>query len=306
MDTAFFVSPNIHPLLRFLAAVAAGLWLASCVSVPPTLPADTSRPGLPPETAFDRGIGTDRLLCLRLQNERGENWRFLVDSGSPITIVDRSLRSKLGPSLGTEPVQYAWSGAAVTQVHAAPRLFLSNTLLLGGPHVWSDDLRRVWPGRGVEGILGLDCLRHYCIQIDYSTHTVRFLDPERATGPSLGRAFPLITLVNNTIFVVGDLLGTGSTLYQVDTGCTVDAVMQPSLFEKAWQRQRPEWVRRFPSGEGRPVVEAGFPQGAFNGQTYPKLVVDSANHDFLGLRFLARHVVTLNFPKHTMYLRRIE
>src|SRR2546430_6146414 len=50
---------------------------------------------LPPETAFDRGLGTNRVLCLRLQNERGENWRFLVDSGSPITIVDRSLRGRL-------------------------------------------------------------------------------------------------------------------------------------------------------------------------------------------------------------------
>jgi hypothetical protein len=52
------------------------------------------------------------------------------------------------------------------------------------------------------------------------------------------------------------------------------------------------------------VIEAGFPQGTFNGEIYHKLVIDAANHNFLGLRFLARHVVTLNFPKHTMYLRR--
>ncbi|MEZ0254957.1 MAG: hypothetical protein ACAI37_06745 [Chthoniobacter sp.] len=306
MDTALRVSLRLHPPIRFLAALVAGLLLASCASVPPPMPADPARPGLPPATAFDRGLGTNRVLCLRLQNERGENWRFLVDSGSPITIVDRSFRNRLGPSIGTEAIRYAWSGDAVTQVHAAPRLFLSNTLLLSGPHVWSDDLRKIWPGRGVDGILGLDCLRHYCVQFDFSTRTVRFLDPERATGPSLGRAFPLLTLVNNTIFVVGDLLGTGPTLYQVDTGCTVDAVMKPPIFEKAWQRQQPEWTRQFPSGEGRPVVEAGFPHATFNGETYSKLIIDSADHNFLGLRFLARHVVTFNFPKNTMYLRRIE
>lgn len=270
------------------------------------MPADPARPGRPPETAFDGGLGTNRVLCLRLQNERGDNWRFLVDSGSPITILDRSLRGKLGPSLGTEPIRYAWSGDAVTQVHAAPRLFLSNTLLLGGPRVWSDDLRRVWPGRGVEGILGLDFLRHYCVQLDFSTRTVRFLDPARASGPSLGRAFPLVTQANNSVFINADLFGTGSTLYQVDTGCTVDAVMKPPLFEKAWQRQPPEWARKFPSGEGRPVVEAGFPQGTFNGDPYARLIIDSADHNFLGLRFLARHVVTFNFPQHTLYLRRIE
>jgi hypothetical protein len=189
------------------------------------------------------------------------------------------------------------------QAHEAPRLFLSDTLLLTGQRVWSDDLHRVWPGRNVEGILGLDCLRHYCVQLDFANHTIRFLDPERATGPELGRAFPLYTLVNS-VFIEGDFLGAGPALYQVDTGCTVDAVMKPALFREAWQRQRPDWAREFRSGEGRPVVEAGFPHGNFNGETYDKLVVDAANHNFLGLRFLARHLVTLNFPKRTMYLRR--
>jgi hypothetical protein len=294
---------NSRPPLRLLSAIA-GLLLASCASVPPPPPADPLHPGLPPETSFDRGFGTERVLCLRLQSERGEKWRFLVDSGSPVTIFDRALRPKLGPALGVAPVQYAWSGAAMLQVHEAPRLFLSDTLLLTGPRVWSDDLRRVWPGRGVAGILGLDCLRHYCIQLDFADHTIRFLDPERATGPELGHPFPLYTLVNS-IFVEADLLGAGSTLYQVDTGCTVDAVMKPPLFRQAWERQKPDWAREFPSGEGRPVVEAGFPHAAFGGETYDKLIVDAANHNFLGLRFLARHVVTLNFPKHTIYLRRI-
>ena len=298
------MSPRFPSLLRFLTAAIAGLVLASCASVPPPMPADPARPGLPPETAFDRGMGTDRVLCLKLQSERGDNWRFIVDSGSPITILDSSLRRKLGPAIGTEPIQYAWSGAAVTQVHAAPRLFLSNTLLLSGPRVWSDNLRRVWPGRGVEGILGLDCLRNYCVQLDFRTHTIRFLDPQRAAGPALGRAFPIVTQ-NNSIFITADLFGAGSTLYQVDTGCTVDAVMKPPLFEKAWQRQKPEWARQFRSGEGRPVVEAGFAQGTFQGEMYSKLVVDGADHNFLGLRFLSRHVVTLNFPKHTLYLARI-
>ncbi|MEP6669538.1 MAG: retropepsin-like aspartic protease [Chthoniobacter sp.] len=292
-----------HSLHLRLLTTLAGLLLASCASVPPPMPADALHPGRPPETSFDRGLGTDRVLCLRLQGERGDQWRFLVDSGSPMTIFDRSLRKKLGPATGTEAVQYAWSGNATLQVHAAPRLFLSDTLLLTGPRIWSDDLRKVWPGRGVDGILGLDCLRHYCVQLDFQNHTIRFLDPERTTGPDLGRAFPLYMLVNS-VFVQGDLLGAGPALYQVDTGCTVDAVMKPPLFQKALGRQQPDWVRQFPAGDGQPVVEAGFPHGTFGGETYHKLVIDSANHNFLGLRFLARHVVTLNFPKHTMYLRR--
>jgi hypothetical protein len=290
-------------LLRTLSP-AAGLLISACASAPPPLPADPLHPGVPADADFDRGIGTSRVLCLRLQGDRGEKWRFLVDSGSPITIFDQSLRRKLGPVLATEPVDYAWSGAAVLEVHNAPRLFLNNTLLLTGPKVWSDDLRHVWPGRGIQGILGLDCLRQYCVQLDFPNHVVRFLDPERAVGPELGHAYPLFTLVNS-VFVEGDLLGAGPTLYQVDTGCSVDAVMKPPFFKKAWDRQRPQWVRQFPSGDGHPVVEAGFQRATFGDETYDKLIVDAANHSFLGLRFLSRHVVTLNFPKHTMYLRRV-
>jgi hypothetical protein len=293
-----------RPFLLRMLLPAAGIVLASCATTPPPpLPADPLHPGLPPEAAFDRGIGTMRVLCLRLQGEHGENWRFLVDTGAPTTIFDRSVRGKLGPVVGKEPVVYAWSGSAVLDVHAPPRLFLNNTLLLSGTRVWSDDLRRVWPGKGIEGILGLDCLRHYCVQLDFPNHVVRFLDPERATGPELGRAFPLVT-VGESVFIQGDLFGAGSTLYQVDTGCSVDAVMKPPLFRKAWETQHPDWARQLTSGDGHVIVEAGFPHATFAGETYDKLIVDAADHDFLGLRFLSRHVVTLNFPKHTMYLRR--
>jgi len=286
-------------------ALLGGLLLASCANVPPTLPADPAHPGVPAATAFDRGLGTDRVFCLRVQGEHGEKWRFLVDSGSPITIFDRSLRNKLGPAIGVEPVQYAWSGSGMLQVHPAPRLFLNGTLLLTGPHVWSDDLHRVWSGRGIQGILGLDCLRNYCVQLDFPRHVVRFLDPDHPGGPELGHAFPLYTIVNS-VFVAGDLLNAGPALYQVDTGCTVDAVMKPPLFRQAWQVQPPTWVRQFPSGEGRPVVEGGFAHGTFGGESYDQLIVDAADHNFLGLRFLSRHVVTFNFPKHTLYLQRAD
>jgi len=291
------------PLCGFL--LAASLLFASCASVPPPRPADPLHPGLPPETAFDHGFGTERVLCLILQGEHGEKWRFLVDSGSPITIFDRSQRSRLGPVLGVEAVHYAWSGLGTLQIHDAPRLFLNGTLLRTGPRVWSDELRRIWPARGIDGILGLDCLAHYCVQLDFPHRVVRFLNPEHPGGPELGRAFALFS-ESEAVFVQGNLLDAGPALYQVDTGCTVDAVMKPPLFRQAWAKQAPVWTRQFPSGEGRPVVEGCFPRGTFAGESYDRLIVDAADHNFLGLRFLARHVVTFNFPKHTLYLRRTD
>ena len=51
--------------------------------------------------------------------------------------------------------------------------------------------------------------------------------------------------------------------------------------------------------------KALFPKGDFGGETYPDLGLwDSSGGNTIGLRFLARHLITLNFPKRIMYLKR--
>jgi hypothetical protein len=48
-----------------------------------------------------------------------------------------------------------------------------------------------------------------------------------------------------------------------------------------------------------------LPECVWDGETYLKLSVGQGNGaNRLGLRFLARHLATLNFPKRTMYLKK--
>ena len=44
-------------------------------------------------------------------------------------------------------------------------------------------------------------------------------------------------------------------------------------------------------------------KSVWNGEAYTNLIVGNGDRNVLGLRFLARHLVTLDFPKQTMYLK---
>jgi hypothetical protein len=64
-----------------------------------------------------------------------------------------------------------------------------------------------------------------------------------------------------------------------------------------------QWTNQaVPAAQG----EARSPNGRFGGVTYPfvSLAQQKVESDGIGLRFLARHLVTLDFPKRTLYLRR--
>jgi hypothetical protein len=50
---------------------------------------------------------------------------------------------------------------------------------------------------------------------------------------------------------------------------------------------------------------ACFSTSVWGALTYSNLVIQSGRPDLLGLKFLARHKVTFNFPKRVMYLRPI-
>ncbi len=89
----------------------------------------------------------------------------------------------------------------------------------------------------------------------------------------------------------------------VDTGCSYDGWMTPYVFE--------QWA-----GKVAPDARAHFPTGVLGGEIYSNIldlrgldmsVTEGGDHRIangLGLHFLARHLVTLDFPNRTIYLKR--
>jgi hypothetical protein len=81
---------------------------------------------------------------------------------------------------------------------AAPRLALGGTPLLTGSQSYTLDFKRL-PFQALSsesegrfrGILGMDCLRHYCIQLDFGNGR-RLTDSPGPNLPHAGHAFPLV------------------------------------------------------------------------------------------------------------------
>ncbi len=269
------------------------LLLCSCATGNP------SRPRLPADVPLNPAAGRGGLLTVTLRLESGEELPFLVDTGTSGTLIDKSWEPKLGKPLGTATFQ-SWGVKSTNHVYAAPKLYLGGApLMMTGPAIVAYDCRKDSPdaSRPLMGILGMNVLEHYCIQLDFAAGKLRFLDDNRADKRKWGKAFPIVALNSRDPrpAVAENLLGLQGPHSLIDSGCSYDGWLMPQYFQQ-WTNQT------VPPAKG----EACSPNGSFDGEQYPLVSVErqDVESDGIGLRFLARHLVTLDFPNHTLYLQR--
>lgn len=286
-------------------AVACLALLCDCTTVPTWYVDDPGRPDLPAQTSFNSGAGRGDSLFVTLNTASGEELVFCVDTGSPVTILDKSLEPTLGRRMETKKVQYGWFAEATVGIYGAPKLFLGKVQLLTGERVWTDDLSHKSLRHSIKGVLGMDCLRHYCVQLDFVALELRFLDPERLNRGALGRPFPL-SISRVGVTVNGSLVDARGQDSGIDTAEYMDGALNPTLFRREVERKEEVLMRDWRDSAGVLLREARLTQGVFAGEFYPDVIVREHPNggNLVGLRFLARHLVTFNFPKRTMYLKR--
>jgi hypothetical protein len=253
---------------------------------------------LPAKVPINKEAGRGGWLVVTLRLESGEELPVVVDTGTSATFLDKSLEPKLGKCLDTAEFQ-SWGTKKKVNVYAAPKVYLGGATLMMPPRILTDDFKS-WAsatGHPIMGMLGLDCLRHYCIQLDFAAGKMRFLDNEQADKQKWGKAFPIVPLnsKDGRAAVAENLFGTQGPHSLIDSGIREDGWLMPQYFQ--------QWTNRaVPPGKG----EARLPNGAFGGERYPLVSLRriDVESDGIGLRFLARHLVTLDFPKQTLYLQR--
>jgi hypothetical protein len=304
--------------LHIVSLLASVLLLCSCATGP--RPSGVVPPlARPADVAINKDAGRGAHLYVTLRLQSGEELPFLVDTGSPMTILDKSREPTLGKCLGAETLSN-FGTKYEASVYAAPQLHLGDTPLVTDSNALTSDLiEKMSPhvGHPVMGILGMDCLRHYCIQLDFKAGKMRFLDPERVNAAQLGQAFPLTLSSGDeghsewfhpTIHHCS-LAGGEDLALLVDTGADCDGLLEPKLFRREVEEQK----LRVPAAAGQEPNNLGLPQRVWNGATYTDLWVRNGAHSTdgasgessLGLRFLARHLVTLDFPHRTLYLKQV-
>ena len=315
------VMRRIRGRLSILSALAL-LLLCSCAGSPAGHANDSARPPLPREVAFNDGVGRRDNLLVAVHLEDGQELLCSVDTGCPLTILNESVVGKLGNRIGTEKVNFAFREQQELPVYRSPKLYLGSTPLLTGSRVLVGDLRRQFGARPVAGILGMDCLRHYCLQLDFRDRKLRFLDPDHLNNADLGTAFPLVLApypMRNikegaVAFVDAPLLQEPKVRFWIDTGMHGDAdlLLKSGRFQQTLRRRPPDAIGEYRVAGGT-IQSASLVRFAtldLCGDTYTDVIVAEVPEEpwsfqgWIGLGFLEKTVVTLNFPRGTMHLKR--
>ncbi len=287
--------------MKIICGAFAGaflLLLCSCATTPePSAIVPASE--FPADATINKDAGRGNLLFVTLRLESGEELPFFVDTGAAGTVFDISLEPKLGKCLTTNIVEH-WGIKNEAGFYAAPKLYLGSTPLMTGGLVFTFDFKQLssQAGRPVMGILGMDCLEHYCIQLDFEAGKLRFLDPDHMGAAKLGKAFPLTISGNRPFIHHGSLIGGEGTNLLVDTGYRNDGALESGLFQGEVLQHRLRAEGDAVNGRSGRVW---FSKCVWNGETFTNLLI-GAGGNVIGLRFLARHLVTFDFPKRTMYL----
>jgi hypothetical protein len=262
-------------------------------------------PGILAEVLIDTNAVAEGTLLVPLRFADHEQALFILDTGSPLTVLDRSLRTKLGKRTDRFVMQ-AWNIKQTGGVYPAPKLFLGDVPLITGDDVIACEMKKFSPDfpPDIKGILGLDCLQHYCVQIDFAAGKLRLLTPNAAKVLKPGKSFPLrlsnLSQENpyygRTFIDHRGLVGASVTNMLVDTGFDRDGAEAGDVTNATMQLAKDRWW---------------FREITWEGQTYTNLLIIKAPESVagrggtvIGLRFLARHIATFDFPNRLLYLER--
>jgi hypothetical protein len=250
---------------------------------------------LPDSVAMNEEAGRGNLLFVMLRLENGEELPFLVDTGTTITCFDKSLEPQLGKCRGVKKI---WHDGKIVDLnfYAAPKLYLERTRLITGEDAMAFDLKDIatLSGHRIMGVLGMDCLRHYCIQLDFTAGKMRFLTSGKV-APLPGELFSLTFHWGCPRVRQAGFLAETNIDWLIDTGNAHDGDLASGLFQAEVQKRM---LRATQGAPGR----AWLPNCEWNNERYTNLLVGTGINS-IGLRFLARHIVTFDFPQQTMYMK---
>jgi hypothetical protein len=254
---------------------------------------------LPLEATLNDDAGRGNFIFIDVRLAGGEKLPCIIDTGTPVTILDDSIESQLGQRLGTREFWNSGRQSQIGKFHAI-KLLLNGTELKTPDHLYCGNLKELSAAarQPVMGIIGMDTLANYCIQLDCGARKIRFMPPGSMKTNDLGNPFRMklgggYPYLRDTPIIGGkggDLL--------IDTGCCFDGELAPSVFRHLSGNQ--------PIHDEHSVIQRqqvmSLPGCSWHGQVYSNLVFASGTSS-VGARFLARHLVTFDFKNRLLYLK---
>jgi hypothetical protein len=231
---------------------------------------------------------------------------FLVDTGASITTVDETMFGDLKPTGHKYSIVSGSGKEVVLPTFEPPDLKIGPIDVCKNGPVLRTDLaaERILTGFPIVGIIGIDALQDYIVQIDFDAKRFRLLSRKVVHSAEWGVELPLefefgAPQVRLSIFGRNEL-------FLIDTGCLGDGMLRQKLFDQAAATTQKVVVRTSASAAGfgdcklvrMPMIEVG-------GQKYSDLAFNNTQlaYSVLGSTFAFRNLVTLDLVGKRLYLK---
>ncbi|HUS48071.1 MAG TPA: PDZ domain-containing protein [Phycisphaerae bacterium] len=239
----------------------------------------------------------------------GKSHIFILDTGATTTVLDPSMRPLLGEPISTESVLLPGGGRQTMEAFAAPDGRIGEISLKAARIVLLHDLSKfsVLCDRDVAGFVGMTLLRDYVVRLDYDRGKLVIHRPDRRPHPEWGEAIDIEFDKHQCPYVYAALPGGLELKLAVDSGVKQTGSLHAAFFDRLVKSGKLRTQPCCAEVMGRVVrsKESRFPSLSVGTIRHQGLILDrDESRSCLGLNFLVRHEVVMDFPNRKMYLRK--
>ncbi len=277
-------------LLIFLVGLAV-----SCAS------SATAPKPYPVEFSLDNEVRDYARITLPVKIKGVEEW-FLLDTGASATILDSSY--DIPAKQHTNMAYVATPGDPIL----ISTFRLSDAFLDRFP-IPEEPVYRVKVfderGRNIKGVIGMNFLKKYIVQIDFYKNTLAILDPASKPQTDWGMEIPLYFNEGGIPYVKASLPGHPNIEMMVDTGASSSS-LSSAIFNAYTARNKIRTLGYYVmTASGTYLTKRGWINGLTVGPyEYNRVDMTRTAMAHLGLKFLSQHRVTFDFPNSKLYLKR--
>jgi hypothetical protein len=236
--------------------------------------------------------------------------QFVVDTGTSVNIFDVLLWPHLGPPVGTAQALTPNGNNIGLEMFSPPvarvgSLALNHFFSFVGCH----DLTsfREASGLDIRGFLGMDFLKDWIVTIDFDEGRLDFLNPGTTRDPEWGEYIPFMYGSRGSMYILPTVGEDFRAPFCVDTGNLGEGGLEETLFSRLVGLHEVRVSGDVPclTASGESLSRVGrLSQLSLASFQHQNLRLTSGNQNTVGLGYLRRYRVTIDFPNQRLYLKK--
>ena len=235
-----------------------------------------------------------------------KEYQFIVNTGTTWSVFNVSLRSHLGPRVGSVSTEVPKGDNVQVELYSPPNARVGSLPLTNDSVLCHDfTLIRGAFGYDVHGVVGMDFLRQWVIAIDFDRGRLRVLPPETTRDPEWGESIPFVYDAIGAPSISATAGANVRALFRVDTGDTGTGDLEDTLLNRLVGAHQAHITGDCPSVSASGIHSSRVARlSHFSLQSFrhEDLQFTSGKQNNLGLRYLSRYRVTIDFPNERIYL----